>query len=587
MRNHPVLISLLAALTILVAACSSSESGEATNPTPESTGEGASAVPDVPLTVTLNPLNVLSAMIELTTRDAVSLTVVAEGADGHTVEMPAGPSGVEHALPLLGLRPDTRYTLDLVADGQTVATGEVQSGSLPEGLPQITLGQNDPERISEGLTLMDVIPFTFDDLDDSENAADDGDRSEEPDSEPTDAGYIVMVDSEGEIVWYHGPLEQGVIGVELTPANSLLFSYNHMTLREIDLMGNTIGEWVGTIGYEKLVEDQFGRPLFSDAAVPVAAESLHHEIEFLPNGNVLTLSTELVEIVSDEQLCVDEIDDGDGVYPSLSDIVVELDLANDAVVGEWPLFSALDPNADPASSRVCDHAPSVNLVPNFMYPEVEGGSYDWTHANAVVLDEANNVLIVSARHLDALLGIRYQDDEDGAAGELLWSMGPGGDFELLDGEWWSFQHSPEIQADGTLLLYDNGNRRPDAPGEVAPGILPPGDFFEPDPDNPPYSRAVLVDYDTEARTVTQVWEHVHEFDGRAVYAGLAGDADRLDNGNVLIVHALTEAGAFVVEVDPGASSGGDVVSELILPEGYVIYRAERIPVLSDLVQPGS
>lgn len=566
------LFLLAVSLVVLATACSSSDSDPASSGENPDTGSESEDGSD-PVTVTLNAGNLLSATVEMSTAEETSLTVVAVDDDGHRVEMPPGPEGTEHALPLLGLRPDRNYTVELSAAGETVGTGEVRSGSLPAGFPDVTLGENDPDRIAEGLTLISAIPLTFPDPD----------APEEEDPEPVDAGFIMMVDSEGEVVWYHGPLEQPVIGVEVTPDNTLLFSYNHMTFREIDLLGNTVGEWVGTVGYEKLVADEFDRPYFSEDAIPIDAESLHHEIEYLPGGTVLTLSTELAEIQSDEQLCVDAIDDGDGVYPVVSDTVVELDLTAGTVVGEWPLFSALDPNADPAASRVCDHPPNAALVPNFMYPEVEGDPYDWTHGNAVVLDEPNNVLIVSARHLDALLGIRYQDDSDGPAGEVVWSLGPGGDFELVEGEWWSYQHSPEIQTDGTLLLYDNGNRRPDAPAEVAPGTLPPDEDFEVDPENPPYSRAVLIEYDTVDGTVNQLWEHIYEVDGQPIYAGIVGDSDRLANGNVLIVHGFSTEGAFVLEVEPEGSSGGDLVMELAIPEGYVVYRAERIPTLSALV----
>jgi hypothetical protein len=54
-----------------------------------------------------------------------------------------------------------------------------------------------------------------------------------------------------------------------------------------------------------------------------------------------------------------------------------------------------------------------------------GDVKDWTHANAVVFDAKRNALIVSSRHMSAVLAIRYADDASGKSGDLLWRLGPG------------------------------------------------------------------------------------------------------------------------------------------------------------------
>ena len=502
-RRRSLVIAALAASSLLAAACSDSDTDDA-----ETSGADAELVGSV--TIAASPNNALAATITAETTEVAAVAVVATSTDGHTVEMAAGEPDTSHDLVLMGLRPEQSYEVVLNAGGTEIGATSLETPPLPEGFPEFTLGGSSPGSAAAGLTLMNVIPFSLD---------------FDPDAEPaaTDAGFIVMVDSDGEVVWYHGPLDHPVIGVALTPENTVMFSYNHMTLREIDLLGNTVGEWVGTVGGEKMPEDMFGRPFAGPDAVLVPVDSLHHEIQFLEDGSVLTLDSALEEIVAETQLCADHIDDGDGRYPIVSDDIVILDRSSDEITLELPLFEALDPNSDPASSRVCDQPPTLTQVPNFMYPEVTDGVYDWTHANAVVLDETNNQYIVSVRHFDALVSIRATDDDGGPAGELLWTMGLGGDFELTSGEWWSYQHSPEIGADGTILLYDNGNRRPGAPGEVAPGELEPGEEFEHDPDNPPYSRAVLISYDIEDMTVTQLWEHRLDLDGDS---GLRGNRRR-------------------------------------------------------------
>ena len=72
-----------------------------------------------------------------------------------------------------------------------------------------------------------------------------------------------------------------------------------------------------------------------------------------------------------------------------------------------------------------------------------------------------------------------------------------------------------------------------------------------------------------------------------LYARFLGDADRLDNGNVLIVHGGIEnpdgfAHARIIEVVPDGSTGGEIVWSLSFGDAekqYISYRAERMPSL--------
>ena len=75
--------------------------------------------------------------------------------------------------------------------------------------------------------------------------------------------------------------------------------------------------------------------------------------------------------------------------------------------------------------------------------------------------------------------------------------------------------------------------------------------------------------------------------GRALYARFLGDADRMDNGNVLIGHGGIDmpdeyANVRIVEVVPDGASGGEIVWDLSFgdPERqFISYRAERVPSL--------
>ncbi len=196
---------------------------------------------------------------------------------------------------------------------------------------------------------------------------------------------------------------------------------------------------------------------------------------------------------------------------------------------------------------------------------------DWTHVNAVVLDAKHNRLLVSIRHLDTILSIKYETDAAGSAGTQLWRMGPrGGDFTLTGpGEWQYHQHTIELEADGSLLMFDNGNDRPNT--------------------KPLYSRAVRYQiHDTGPRsswTVTQQWEFRPTVDGAPVYAFFVGDANLLSNGNVLvdaggIVPPVRGVYAQIDEVVPATASGGVIVFELrVTGPAPFVYRATRLPSL--------
>ena len=115
-----------------------------------------------------------------------------------------------------------------------------------------------------------------------------------------------------------------------------------------------------------------------------------------------------------------------------------------------------------------------------------------------------------------------------------------------------------------------------------------------DPANLPYSRAVIYDVDDSSDdpaewSASQRWEYrAFDADGLPVYTSFIGDADVLDNGNVLITFGGSGTPGppnpddplhfLIVEVVPDAVSGGDVVWQLTNPvdEPHSVYRSERI-----------
>lgn len=535
--SRPVLLAVL----LLVVSC---------------TGDGtASDDGDDPLGVTaqVDSANALRADVSFTTDNPgeIALEVIDADGRGYRLIPPSEGPGTQ-TVPLLGLREDTAYTVE-VTDGEASGSTSFTTGSLPSDMPPVEV-ESSSDRMSAGLTLFNVIPFG-------------GDREDGP----TEDGYLVAVDESGEIVWYYRQTHS-IQDVRQSVDGDLLFIHFETGVRKLDVLDGSLDEWSGTTGLDDAPEDEHGRAYAGDDAIRVDTDQMHHEIIELPNGNLMTLSRELREIDGFPEPLCDEGDDFTGTYEVVTDTVVEFEPGSGEVLNEWSLFDYVDP-VD--TLDVIKPAEFCSQYLSDVYPDIEGR--DWTHSNAVVLDEERNALLVSVRHLDQVFAIRHQDDDSGPAGELLWRLGEGGDFTLTSGEWFLHPHAPEVLDDGSIMIYDNGNERP-------------GTSLD-DPDSLPYSRAVQYQIDIEDGTAEQVWEHRADAPGEAVYAPFVGDADPLATGTVLITHGgLLDPPAHspqvegvvpwarIIEVD---YETGDEVFDLTVKdpdneEGWIVYRAERI-----------
>lgn len=164
----------------------------------------------------------------------------------------------------------------------------------------------------------------------------------------------------------------------------------------------------------------------------------------------------------------------------------------------------------------------------------EGSARYWNHGNALLhgIDDGGEFFWMSLRAQDWLIKIDVETDE------VLWRLGYGGDFELVDDldaedptpldprRWFYQQHAPEWQAhDGNrtrFLIYDNGVTRPDEDGN-------------PDSSNQ-YSRIVELEIDEETRLATVLFEYGNE-DSESpehFYSKQLGDADMLPGAQSLM-----------------------------------------------------
>ena len=280
-------------------------------------------------------------------------------------------------------------------------------------------------------------------------------------------GSVYGVDAAGDIRFY--TTIGGVLGVHqlenghlMMPASYVLkTSYYKEGLIEVDLNGR----------------------IYREYAVPGGQ---HHDFRELPNGNLLVAS-----------------DSPD--LSSVEDYVVEIDRTTGEVVWELDMKDILDVEDGQSASMESDGSDEE----------------DWFHNNGLWYDEANDLILLFARHKDAIVAVKKSDKN------IAWILGdPTGwentDSDLFftlegeDAEWFYAQHNVTMLDNGDIMLFDNGTakvKRINNDDRVT------GDDV--------YSRAVIYHIDTDAMTATQVYEYGKER-GSDWYSDWISGVDSLD-----------------------------------------------------------
>ncbi len=285
----------------------------------------------------------------------------------------------------------------------------------------------------------------------------------------------------------------------------------------------------------------------------------HHEVFPMPadaphGANFLELSF--------DNRTLDYVDNvhGGTVYDDLlwqGDQVRELDRHTLEVIQHWSTFDSIS---------LDDHLPEF-------YPGADvGPGGDWNHCNAAIYDPLYNRVWVSARHQSRVVGIDWatgqgviQVGDVNVAGFGPW---PSGDPDFGD-NFFSFQHAPEVLANGNMLVYNNGNfMEPVDLNNISRGRQTQG--VEIAFDNPanPTSASIVRTFDLVGLNLSD-----------AAYAPFVGDADRLPGGHTL---APDGPGSSIMEFDAQGNviwfldAGPAFVGQ---PNGVLVYRAEKVPAL--------
>ena len=328
-----------------------------------------------------------------------SLTVTDDrNGRGFRVEFPDPQT--EHALQVLGLKPERTYTIAVAAavtrGGAPFFTAALhtQTGPLPSDFPTLELLASDPAEIEPGLILLDR------------------------------AGtYMMVVDQQGEVVWYS---TVGGQDAQLLPDGNVL------ALRPqacpgcgvpfvMDLLGNVLAQL---------------RPAGE-------TEPLHHDVFPTENGTLLTLGFSSA-LVTD--------------FPASETDPLAVQTT---VVRDEPIIEYLPTGEVIRKHFLQDIIDPRRIGYDSLQPTDQG--VDWVHANAVLYDARDDSIVVSLRSQDAVVKFARQTGELIwiLANHENWNpafepylLKPVGRFR-----WQYHQHAPMWTPQGTLLLFDNGNHR--------------------------------------------------------------------------------------------------------------------------------
>jgi Arylsulfotransferase (ASST) len=232
----------------------------------------------------------------------------------------------------------------------------------------------------------------------------------------------------------------------------------------------------------------------------------------------------------------------------------------------WDPFAFLDPLTERTDGATSDPAANSNSRVPMPCAGVSIQAEDWMHANSLDVTPWGTILM-SIRHLDTVIAIAPEWNR------IEWRIGGvKSDFAFRDpADRFYHQHFVRMLENGNVLLMDNGNGRAASEGGQ-------------------YSRALELALDWQSMTAVKAWEYRHlSGDGVYKYADKVGSAERLQNGNTLVLFGADVDPATLAVKDPqtftlveaGAESDSKPVAvlDMKIPGNSPVYRALPVETL--------
>ncbi len=250
----------------------------------------------------------------------------------------------------------------------------------------------------------------------------------------------------------------------------------------------------------------------------------HHDIELLPNGNILVMAWKIKTILEGEEAGYDISNPNEILMP---ESVIEINPETKEIVWEWDSWDHLVQNHDSTKNNFGDINENPQLIDiNYHYDD----RGDIMHANGMDYDPSTDLIYLSVNFYSEIWVIDHSTTTAQAATHQGGNFNKGGDLVYRFGNPTTYKntvgqrlfynnHFPNILVDGeigagNMLMYMNGNIPENEQSKVYELNLPENLTLSPDQDNEPKI----------------IWE----FTDAELYSPLVSGAVRLANGNTLI-----------------------------------------------------
>lgn len=357
-----------------------------------------------------------------------------------------------------------------------------------------------------------------------------------------------------------------------TPGNAVYLLENGNLLRTIHTSGSIGGSGGGV---QEIAGDG---TLVWDFRYDSTDHLSHHDVEGLPNGNVLMIAWE--HLTAAEAIA-------QGRNPAYlngtvfsPDHIIEVEptgASSGAIVWEWHAWDHLVQDYDatkPNYGVVSDHPELIDL--NFPASAPKDG--DWIHANGIDYDAALDQIVLSSRTFSEIWIIDHSTTTAEAAGHTGGNHGRGGDLLYRWGNPQAYdrgtsadqqlfgQHDPTWIADGSpgegnILLFNNGSP------PAGPGYSAVVEIETPVDANGDYPLGLGAAYGPATPTWSYTAPNPTDF-----YSSAISGAERQPNGNTLI---CCGGDGWIFEVDSAGNIVWEYTNSLPNPMRNSVFKVRR------------
>ncbi|WP_418502164.1 aryl-sulfate sulfotransferase [Flagellimonas sp.] len=185
----------------------------------------------------------------------------------------------------------------------------------------------------------------------------------------------------------------------------------------------------------------------------------HHDIELLPNGNIITI---VWERKTEEQasLAGSKLE-----IPIFPEAIIEINPSTNEIVWEWHAWNHLVQDYNSSKENYGNIVESPNLI-DLNYVTDKGG--DIMHANGLAYDPLNDLIYLSVNFFSEVWVIDHSTSTEVAATHSGGNFGKGGDLiyrfgnpnayrDNVSERLFTNNHHPNLFEDGKMLIFSNGD----------------------------------------------------------------------------------------------------------------------------------